>query len=83
MDAIVLQASREIGSAIPDNDARLNSILAGAAYKFGHRLTPEQAERCLADLKGVCQRRARARKFGRGAKQKAAKGRRHLTKNRA
>lgn len=51
MDALVLEASRNLPWINRRGDAHLNSALAGAAYKIGIQLTEDLAREGLVKLK--------------------------------
>lgn len=61
IDAMVLQASRDLGATGRRDDAHLNSVLAGAAYKLGFYITPEMAQEGIQKLKLVCKRTMKRR----------------------
>lgn len=61
MDALILQASRDLAASIRRDEAHLNSALAGAAHKIGFTITEDVAREGLEKLKSVCKRAEKIR----------------------
>jgi hypothetical protein len=57
IDALVLQASRDLAPADVRNEAHLNSVLAGAAHKLGFFITEDTAAEALLKLKKVVRKK--------------------------
>lgn len=62
MDALILMASRDVRPKMVLSDSRLNSALAGAAYRIGFLITEKEARAALGYLKEVLKRGVRENK---------------------